>query len=89
MENLNEVIEIKVKAQFMGEFTTWESWLKNMSSMSQKHGVTKQLLHIDANGFATNGFSLKNTKTNVYPVKTYLLIQDPFFEKPLPFISNK
>lgn len=79
MENLNDVVEIKVKAQFMGEFTNWELWLKNMSTMSKKHGVTTQLLHIDANGFTTN----------VYPVKTYLLIQDPSFEKPLPFKSSK
>ncbi len=90
MENSNqEIIEIKVKAQFIGEFTNWKSWIANVNSCSQKYGLTQQLLHIDSNGYNTTGYNLRNTnRDKIYPVKTYLLVQDPEVKRHEPFKSN-
>jgi hypothetical protein len=84
----NQIIEIPVKVIFIGEFQNWEQWLKNVNSCSNKFGVTSQLLHQDCNGFRTSGYDLRNTNgKTVYPVKTYLLVQDPEVKKNLPFKS--
>lgn len=84
----NQIIEIPVKVIFIGEFQNWEQWIANVNTCSQKYGVTSQLLHQDCNGYRTSGYDLKNTnQTKVYPVKTYLLVQDPEVKTPTPFKS--
>lgn len=92
MENTEQnIIEIKVKAIFLGEFHDWDSWLKNTQKAHNLYGVTHQLFHQDCNGFKTSGYDLRNTsRENVYPVKTYLLVSDPDIETALKFksISN-
>lgn len=85
MENFNTIIEIPVKAIFAGEFQDFRSWIKNVQEFARKYGVNSKLLHQDKNGFATNGYDLKNQKNNTpYPVKTYLLVE----ESTLTAISN-
>jgi hypothetical protein len=69
--------EITIKVQFLGEFNDFKSWLKNIQDCAHKYGVMSKLLHIDCNGFTTTGYNLRNTlRESVYPVKTYLQIQD-------------
>jgi hypothetical protein len=82
------IIEIQVKAILIGEFLDFNSWIKNYDESRQKYGLTAQILHQDCNGFTTTGYDLKNLKNeSPYPVKTYLLVQDPTVLKPLPFKS--
>lgn len=89
MSNEADTIEIIVKAQFLGEFYDFQTWLDHVTKFSQKYGVTGQLFHQDCKGYKTSGYDLRNTRTeNVYPVKTYLLISDPEVEKPHPFRSE-
>jgi hypothetical protein len=84
----NKIIEIPVKVIFIGEFQNWEQWIANVNICSQKYGVTSQLLHQDCNGFRTSGYDLKMTiREKVYPVKTYLLVQDPEVKTATPFKS--
>jgi len=90
MKNLkqDDIIEISVKAIFLGEFLNWETWIANVNICSQKFGITSQLLHQDCNGFRTSGYDLRNTKReNVYPVKSYLLVQDTEVKQPHAFKS--
>lgn len=82
-----EAVEITVKAQILGEFNNWQSWIANVNSHLQKFGVTHALIHIDANGFSTSGYILRNTNDAAYPVKTYVLLQDPNVVRPMPFKS--
>ncbi|MFA9191109.1 hypothetical protein AAGV28_06970 [Flavobacterium sp. FZUC8N2.13] len=85
----NNIIEIPVKVILTGEFNNFDSWIKNTQELANKYGVNSKLLHQDKNGFATNGYELRNHQhTKPYPVKTYLLVQDPAIEKPLPYQSN-
>jgi len=82
------IIEIPVKVIFIGEFDNFECWLKNIQDCAHQYGVDSKLLHQDKNGFATYGYDLKNHQNeSPYPVKTYLLVQDPTVLKPLPFKS--
>jgi hypothetical protein len=88
MENLeqNETIEINVKVKYLGEFPTWDTWINHVGYCGQQYGVTQQLLHIDSNGYNTTGYNLRNTnQPKVYPVKTYLLVQDPDVIRLTPF----
>lgn len=88
MENL-EIIEVLVKVIALGEFNDFESWIKNTQECAHIHGVNSKLLHIDKKGYSTTGYIMKNLSHNeVYPVKTYLLVQSPDLEKPLPFKSS-
>jgi hypothetical protein len=89
MENFNNVTEISVKAVLLGEFNDFGSWIKKNQECFHKLGVNSKLLHLDKNGFATNGYDLKNNQNNSqYPVKTYLLVQDPTILEPEPFKST-
>lgn len=82
----NNIIEIPVKGIILGEFQNFDSWIKNVQECANKHGVNSKLLHQDKNGFATTGYDLKNHKdSSPYPVKTYLLIQNPTIAKPQSF----
>jgi len=84
----NNIIEIPVKVIFIGEFEDFTTWLKNVQDCAHKYGINSKLLHQDKNGFATNGYDLKNTQNETpYPVKSYLLVQDPTVLKPLAFKS--
>lgn len=79
----NNIIEISVKVILTGEFNNFDSWLKNTQALAHKFGFLAKLLHQDKNGFTTSGYDLKNHQhTAPYPVKTYLLVQDPEIEKP-------
>lgn len=82
----NNIIEIPVKAVLLGQFNDFHSWIKKTQECFHKLGVTAKLLHMDKNGFTTNGYDLKNHNgSSPYPVKTYLLVQDPNITKPQPF----
>lgn len=86
----NNIIEIPVKVILTGEFKNFDSWLKNTQECANKFGFDSKLLHQDKNGYATNGYNLKNhNKETPYPVKTYLLVHDPEIKKQLPYQSNK
>ncbi|MEZ0182628.1 hypothetical protein AB9T89_10310 [Flavobacterium oncorhynchi] len=84
----NKIIEIKVKVILIGEFNDFESWLKNTQDCANKHGVTSKILHIDCNGYTTTGYNMRNSlRPTVYPVKTYLQVQDDKVVQPLAFKS--
>lgn len=88
MESDNKIIEIKVKVLLIGEFYDFESWLKNTQNCANKYGVTSKILHIDCNGYTTTGYNMKNSlRPTVYPVKTYLQVQDDKVQQPLAFKS--
>lgn len=73
----NEIIEIKVKVQFLGEFNDFSTWLAHTQSCANKYGITSTILHQDCNGFTTTGYNMRNSlRPTVYPVKTYLQVQD-------------
>ncbi|KIQ22660.1 hypothetical protein RT99_06025 [Flavobacterium sp. MEB061] len=85
MEN---IINVEVKAISLGEFNDFQTWIQNFDTFRQKYGLTAQFLHQDCNGFTTTGYDLRNFKNEApYPVKTYLLIQDPEVPRPLPYKS--
>jgi len=89
MENQNEIIEISVKVIFLGEFNDFNSWIKNVQECANKYGVNSKILHMDCQGYTTTGYEMKNqNREAVYPVKTYLLVQALFFDKPSPFKST-
>ncbi|MFW0737605.1 hypothetical protein [Flavobacterium sp. T12S277] len=91
MENTNQnrITTISIKVQFIGEFTDFKSWEKNNQNCANKFGITSKLLHIDSNGFATGGYNMKNSlRSTVYPVKTYLMVQDDQIVKPSAFRST-
>ena len=82
----NNIIEIPVKGIILGEVQNFDSWIKNVQDCANKHGVNSKLLHQDKNGFVTTGYDLKNHNDSTpYPVKTYLLVQDPNINRPQPF----
>ncbi|PIF33016.1 hypothetical protein CLU81_3586 [Flavobacterium sp. 9] len=86
MEN---VITIEVKVVEMGEYNDFQSWLEGYQAIRNNYGITTPLLHQDRNGYTTNGYDLKNFKKEApYPVKTYLLVQDPDVIKPMLFKST-
>ncbi|MDR6844484.1 hypothetical protein [Flavobacterium granuli] len=88
MTEENKVIEIPIKVILIGEFKEFHSWVKNVQDCINKLGVNSKLLHLDKKGFATNGYDLKNHKTETpYPVKTYLMVQDPEIQTAVPFKS--
>ncbi|MRX40601.1 hypothetical protein GJU43_15040 [Flavobacterium sp. LC2016-23] len=88
MENQNEIIEITIKAIFLGEFHDWNSWLKNTEKAHSTYGVTHQIFHQDCNGYKTSGYDLRNThRENIYPVKTFLLVSDPGLTNTFPVKS--
>lgn len=89
MTTNNNITEIPVKVIFTGEFHDFDSWIKNTQDLAHQYGFDSKLLHQDKNGYATNGYSLKNyQKESPYPVKTYVLVHDPGIVKPLPNQSN-
>lgn len=88
MENYNEMIEIPVKAIPLGEFKDFGTYIKNVQECANKYGVNSILLHMDCNGFAITGYAIKNlSSANVYPIKTYLLVQSSDMEKTKSFKS--
>lgn len=84
------ITEIAVKVILTGEFHNYDSWIKNVQECALQFGFESKLLHQDKKGYSTNGYNLKNYQNeSPYPVKTYLLIQDPELAKPLPYHLNQ
>lgn len=86
MESNNNIIEIKVKAKFIGEFPDFESWKKAQEQCGKNFGVTSKVISLDCNGLTTTGYNLRNTlRSTVFPVSIYLLIQDDQVKQPMPY----
>lgn len=80
------IIEIAVKGIIIGEYENYNSWIKNVQECANKHGFNSKLLHQDKNGFTITGYDLINHQDrSPYPVKTYLLVQDPNINRPQSF----
>ena len=88
MTNEN-IIEISVKVVQLGEFKDFNSWMRATTQFGHEFGLNSKLLHLDCNGFTTTGYNLRNTlRDNVFPVKTFLLLQDNEVKQTTPFKSQ-
>jgi hypothetical protein len=80
---------VALKGRLVDTHNDFQSWLKTVSTYVQRFGFNKKIIHINANGFSTTGYELRNFEDkNAFPVKSYILHSETTEPTPFKSISN-